>query len=397
MDIRSNHHLGLGGKAAGPTFDPDRASEGRQTPHTSRSFVNLTGSTLFGIYSPTGYEPNRDEPSTPFGTGALTPARNLGAESRRGAPVFTAEAFKERAAIGKERQKERKKSMHQQRQYWRRASTASHVAAAVLRAVLLFAFGIAYGEIITQLHNSGRVAPVQVNQLDQSSWSYLAFWGLTGILLGATMPYLDRAWEKSVNSVSEEEDDSFGNKRESTTAVEEEEDEGYDDRQNSLGTDWGDVVRSVGAFVGIAFAIVGTPFRRIAHSGELTCSCAQRKLSWQSTLQVSLTLALVNPVIWYLIDRTRTGFLLASIFGVVGASLLLSINPNWVPAPATASPLTRPSRWKVPSDDPQFDQLRLVGFVSYDQIGVATWISSVLFCSCIFFGNIGRHVLPDKR
>jgi len=32
----------------------------------------------------------------------------------------------------------------------------------------------------------------------------------------------------------------------------------------------------------------------------------------------------------------------------------------------------------------------LGGVVSYESVGVATWIASVLFCSCVCFGNIGR-------
>ena len=30
--------------------------------------------------------------------------------------------------------------------------------------------------------------------------------------------------------------------------------------------------------------------------------------------------------------------------------------------------------------------------VSFEQIGVVTWIASVLFCSCVCLGNIGRRL-----
>ena len=245
MDIRSNHHMGIGGKPAAPRLESDSARDEGQAPVKTRSFINLTGSTLFGIYSPTGYEPNRDDPLTPFGTGAQTPARVSSNEIWRGMPVFTAEAFKEKAAIGKEREKERRKSIHQQRKHWRRPSAMSQIVTFLLRASLLFAFGIAYGEVITQLHNSGRVAPVQVNQIDRSSGLYLTFWGMTGTLLGTGLPYLDKIWG---GSHSRQEDDNAG--------VLEDDEEDSQEQQLTLGTDWGDVVRSIGAFVGIAFAIV---------------------------------------------------------------------------------------------------------------------------------------------
>lgn len=102
---------------------------------------------------------------------------------------------------------------------------------------------------------------------------------------------------------------------------------------------------------------------------------SQRRLPWQSTLQVSLTLALVNPVMWYLIDRSRTGFALSTIVGVSGAAALISTKPDVIPSPATA----------------RSSNIFIAG-VSYESVGVATWICSVLFCSCICFGNLGRRL-----
>lgn len=269
MDIRSNHNISVGGKAAVNYQNGDLDAQEGSTPRRSRSLLNLTGSTLYGIYSPTSYEPHRDEPMTPWGTGAQTPSRSTGTDARKGFPLFTAEAFKEKAAIGKERRQERRKSMHQQRQSWRRSATASQIATTFLRVVLLFAFGLAYGEVITQLHNSGRVAPVQVNQIDRSSWSYLAFWGLTGVLLGESLPYLDTFWKNRSSSDSAIEDDDMSSEQEGPSAsqdapvIQQEE-------QSRPETDWNDIVRSIGAFVGIAFAIVSSLDCTYCYFGLLT-------------------------------------------------------------------------------------------------------------------------------
>lgn len=32
------------------------------------------------------------------------------------------------------------------------------------------------------------------------------------------------------------------------------------------------------------------------------------------------------------------------------------------------------------------------GVVSYENLAVVTWVGSVLFCSCVCFGNIGRRL-----
>jgi Insulin-induced protein (INSIG) len=98
-----------------------------------------------------------------------------------------------------------------------------------------------------------------------------------------------------------------------------------------------------------------------------------------------LTLALVNPVLWYLIDRSKPGFIFSAIVGIVGTFALLEINPDIVPSPAIQAP--RVNFASVSSDEVGMDS-----FISHEKIGVWTWIASVLFCSCVCFGNIGRRL-----
>ena len=102
---------------------------------------------------------------------------------------------------------------------------------------------------------------------------------------------------------------------------------------------------------------------------------------------MSLTLALVNPVLWYLVDRSKAGFLLSSVVGLAGMALCLGINPNMVPTPAAAIPSLH-----VNTTDNPYQSMGNQGLVSVESFGVGTWIASVLFCSCVCFGNIGRRL-----
>ncbi|KAJ4292137.1 hypothetical protein N0V88_005764 [Collariella sp. IMI 366227] len=51
-------------------------------------------------------------------------------------------------------------------------------------------------------------------------------------------------------------------------------------------------------------------------------------------MQVSLTLALANPFLWYLIDRSKSGFLLSAAVGLVGALAAVFGAGEGMPAPA---------------------------------------------------------------
>ncbi|KAL2155831.1 hypothetical protein VTH82DRAFT_573 [Thermothelomyces myriococcoides] len=176
-------------------------------------------------------------------------------------------------------------------------------------------------------------------------------------------------------------------------------------------TDWALVIRGIGAFMGIVFAL--------------------RRLPWASTMQVSLTLALANPFLWYLIDRSKPGFLLSAAVGLGGTALLLGLDPEVMPAPtSTATAVTTAAAaggsgggWaaaardrlrgggghgnitaaasSVPDGMAQDSAtsaavttglLLLGGLVSQETIETGIWMLSVLFCSCVCFGNIGRRL-----
>jgi hypothetical protein len=75
----------------------------------------------------------------------------------------------------------------------------------------------------------------------RDNWTYLFFWGVAGVALGSLLPWVD-GFFGGANDVN---------------ALEPKERKKTDDSNSSgLSVEWTPVVRSFGAFVGIAFAIV---------------------------------------------------------------------------------------------------------------------------------------------
>lgn len=121
----------------------------------------------------------------------------------------------------------------------------------------------------------------------------------------------------------------------------------------------------------------------------------QRRIPWHSTLQLSLTLALSNPTIWYLLDRSAPGFILSTTVALSGTALLLGINPDLVPSPAPLTLLHQDANATLAAAVAKAatGHTELVaGLWTYESVAVATWIASVLFVSSVFFGNIGRRL-----
>ncbi|KAL9637613.1 MAG: hypothetical protein Q9164_002095 [Protoblastenia rupestris] len=322
----------------------------------TRSVLNLTSSTLFGIYAPSDYDSNRVEPPTPSGNGSQTPLPRQSVDEDKRPPVIG--AFER---PGLRRAPSSQHPIHH--------NSGSYLSSLGLRMVLLFCFGVAYGIIISHLHDTQQVAPVQVQGLERWSWRYLIGWGGVSVLLGGLLPWVDVFWEE-VLGINK---DAFPSRsietEDSKTSTDEEVDRPSSSSRSGLGADWNPVVRSIGAFIGIAFAI--------------------RRLPWQSTLQVSLTLALVNPVLWYLVDRSKPGFLLSLLVGFAGTAIAFGVNPEIVPAPAAPSPRAGATAMNMSHEG---YGLMPDGLISNESIGVGTWIASVLFCSSVCFGNIGRRL-----
>ncbi|KAK6949752.1 hypothetical protein Daesc_008073 [Daldinia eschscholtzii] len=336
------------------------------------SSLNLTGSTLAGIYSPSiwgkdKFDMGGDEPGTPWGTGADTPGKNLKPDE----PNY--EIQKERAQPAR-----RRSSLHPivrppplsvtQRAFYHG-----------MRSLLLFGLGVLYGMLAVQLRDRQiSVGALEMHNLLRNAdggynWGYLTFSGVCGIVMGILLPWFDGVWERVFGSED--------------VAVESPVEQSAGDqtiKQPASFTDWALAIRGIGAFVGIAFAI--------------------RKLPWSSTLQVSLAFALVNPVLWYILDRSMSGLVLSVFSGLVGSAMLLGLTPEAVPSPA--APTTPAYEAFGPEygnatnggagDLDQQETLTTIGGASQETIALGIWLWSVIFCCCICFGNIGRWLAINR-
>ncbi|KAG6021777.1 hypothetical protein E4U41_002401 [Claviceps citrina] len=316
-----------------------------------QSFLNLTSSTLMGIYSGAASHTrdclvHDDEGSdTPWGTGARTPIR------RPSIDEATYELMCERSHMPRA-----KASLGPcpRAEDAGPASSAEMAVSLVLRGTLLCVLGLGYGVLVTRLHNEHRHLPRLLDDgimKPGNDWRYLAFWGVGGVVLGSLLPWVDTVWA-TLFEVASKGAPADG------------------DKDAAPGTDWALVMRAVGAFVGIIFAI--------------------RKLAWDSTLQVSATLALVNPLLWWLIDRSKPGFVLSAAVGLTGSVLLLGVRPNVL----TSAPLALAGRNGSMSLDDEASGLS--GMASQEAVETGIYVLSVLFCSCLCFGNIGRRLTWNK-
>lgn len=89
-------------------------------------------------------------------------------------------------------------------------------------------------------------------------------------------------------------------------------------------------------------------------------------------------------MLWYLIDRTKTGFLLSSTVGLAGMGVILGLKPELVPAsagPSVGTTLLNGTGLE-----------NALATTTQESIAVRTWIASVIFCACVCFGNIGRQL-----
>ena len=212
-------------------------------PSRTRSILNLTSSTLFGIY-----EGGRDELNTPWGTGALTP---VGPQS-----LMKGSDDKKFPVMGSFPQ-----TQSYREAYPHHTKPSEVVVPVMFRTILLFAFGVAYGIVVTHLHDDHRLAPVKIGGIDRHSWHYLIFWGIAGVALGTLLPWVDAFWGDVMGKI-------VGKGKQNTSNVQEAKSDEIRDSEeekrrlkprSGIDADWNPVVRSIGAFIGIAFAIVRLP------------------------------------------------------------------------------------------------------------------------------------------
>ena len=342
--------------------------ENTLSPSRTRSILNLTSSTLFGIYSPSGPDGTStsgfSQANTPWGAGAMTP--QTGASSPRVHTYFEDQQLLQQSptTIG---------SFERPRPHApRRSLLRGTVVPLAVRTTLLFICGLLYGVMVTYLHDNETLAPVKLEGVHRHTWQYLCFWGGLSVILGNMLPWLDvffeegRAGERKVNGSQPERKKGTSEARRTSVG---------DQPDMAEGTDWFEAVRGLGVFIGIAFAIVSAPTRILReHVANIVL---QRKLPWESTSQAILTLVLVNPFLWYALDRSQRGFIVSTLGAFGGTIIFMALNPK----------TTRPSQ---PIN--YMENLQPRSLTSPEAVAVAAWVASVIFCSCVCFRSVGRRL-----
>ena len=106
--------------------------------------------------------------------------------------------------------------------------------------------------------------------------------------------------------------------------------------------------------------------------------------------------------------------MLSSIVGIIGTVILLGINPDMLPSMTPSiTPLAASSA--LNDSDPAVnasvvsghrvrlvttgrgDNLILAGLATRETVEMAVWMASVLFCSCVCFGNVGRRLAVKSQ
>lgn len=194
------------------------------------SYRTLTGSTLSGIYSPgiTGYTTSSNEEAVEDVT--VSPPIRRGTVDEQ---MYQLMRGRQNSLLMR-----RRSSALSTRSGHSSPNTSSWALG--LRTALLYALGMGYGALLSRLSTEQKWAPFNVEGMIRPSYDgrYLAAWGLYGVVLGSLLPWFDGKWEKIVEKGTDEEEPIF---------------DGNDDP----GTDWALVIRGIGAFAGIVFAIVG--------------------------------------------------------------------------------------------------------------------------------------------
>lgn len=106
-----------------------------------------------------------------------------------------------------------------------------------------------YGLLVRHLHDEQQLAPFAVEGIikPRNDWTYFVFWAVAGVAWGTLLPWVDTFYgdgdgDSHSDERSKRSGDLAGEKATRPMSV--------------FSADWTPVIRSVGVFVGIAFAIV---------------------------------------------------------------------------------------------------------------------------------------------
>lgn len=194
-----------------PTSPTDDTAE-PPPPTRTRSILNLTSSTLFGIYqSPSEHTPDTSQPPTPgWATGALTPAspptpRDSFDDSNRlafapttGASLQQALALARSPSKGSNsggRESATKEGSGKSVGGRSRGKSQTLPITIQLRnAVVLLGLGLMHGQLLAYLHTTFQFLPIRTQILQHHHTAYLVFWSVLALIAGLAQPRLDLWW-----------------------------------------------------------------------------------------------------------------------------------------------------------------------------------------------------------
>ncbi|KAI1614180.1 hypothetical protein EDD36DRAFT_418025 [Exophiala viscosa] len=208
-------------------------------PSRTRSILNLTSSTLLGIYSPIGSDAGREESSTPWGTGAQTPTQRGSVDHTPQLSPLTWTGDSAKPVLPQKRK-----------------GLRGFILPLFLQTMLLFGSGIGYGSLITHLHRTQHITPIPVPHIERNTLYYQLSWGVFGILLGNALPIVDSLWETTISPAINGGRATQRSTSGATKASNHDSTNANSAPDSGLGPMWYSAVRSIGVFVGIAFAMV---------------------------------------------------------------------------------------------------------------------------------------------
>lgn len=220
-------------------------SEFSPPPSRTRSILNLTSSTLLGIYSNATDGGRGDELNTPWGTGAQTPSlshRQSADVDRLQVPSFPFSNETSRKSVVRKAPKKTVKNFY---------------LPLLTQTIMLFAFGLGFGSLLTHLHKTQQITPMPVPHGGTNSRHYQIAWGILGVILGNALPQLDSLLDddEAITGGFDTKTTQYQHIR-SLSGTSQSGKERPSLTDNGLGPIWYSAVRSVGAFAGIAFALV---------------------------------------------------------------------------------------------------------------------------------------------
>lgn len=217
----------------------------------ANSSLNMTGSTLMGIYSPSTYGKDRfgdmtPTPPTSWSTGPETPVQEMELDDYLRAHEIQKERVQAQQPPESSRGSRRRSSLRSPVLKPQPMSTARRVFHFGSRGALLFGLGMLYGMMVAHLRDRRQQAQDVLK--GGYDWRYMAFWGVSGVAMGGLLPWFDGVWERV-----------FGRDA-AATADEAVEEQQKSEKDPASCTDWALAIRGIGALVGIAFAIVSYSF-----------------------------------------------------------------------------------------------------------------------------------------